>query len=187
MYSAKNGKRAYKLAFENDSEHSPSTVPDSESNEYTKKLDKMISGELYNGKYKKGVKYSGEYYTEQCKGFAKSVHKKLFGYVVSSTQPQPKNYLLYSNKNTTLVGTVTSMKAEKVKQLFVKSRPGDFIQIRRSHGGSHSAIVYSVNSKGITFYEANLDGKNTISKKTYSWNKLCEDNAAMSLYTAKNY
>ena len=147
----------------------------------------MISGTSYNGAYKVGIKYSGEYYYEECKGFARSVHKKLFGYVVSSTQPKPKNYLLCSNKNTVLVGTVTSMNTSNVKSLFAKARPGDFVQMRRNHSGSHSAIVYSVNSKGITFYEANLDDKNTISLKTYTWSNLCNKNAAMSLYTAKNY
>ena len=160
---------------------------DISDNRYIKKLDKMIDGTSYNGSYKVGIKYDGEYSDEQCKGFARSVHKKLFGYTVSSTQKKPNNYLLAANKNTKLVGAVTSMNVSNVKKLFTKARPGDFVQIRRTHTGSHSAIVYSVNPKGITFYEANLDGKNTIYKKTYSWSDLCDKNEAMSLYTAKEY
>ena len=187
IYTAKSGKRAYKLAYADNNEPNILPKPTSTPNEYTKKLDKMISGASYNGAYKVGIKYSGAYYTEQCKGFARSVHEKLFGYVVSSTQSKPKNYLLHSNKNTVLVGTITSMNASNAKKLFTRARTGDFVQMRRDHSGSHSAIVYSVSSEGITFYEANLDGKNTIYKKTYTWNDLCDKNAAMSLYTAKNY
>lgn len=157
------------------------------SNSYTAKLDSMMNGSSYNGAYKVNTKYTGEYADQQCKGFARSVHKKLFGYSVSSTQSKPNNYLLYSNANTKLVGSVTSLNSENTKQLFSQARPGDFVQIRRTHGGSHSAIVYSVSSSGITFYEANIDGKNGIYKKDYTWSDLCAKNSAMSLYTAKNY
>ena len=65
----------------------------------------------------------------------------------------------------TKVGSVTSRKDDDIKRLFLKARPGDFVQIRRSHTGSHSAIVYSVTNNGVTFMEANLDNKNTIYKK----------------------
>lgn len=182
MYTAKSSKRAYKLGY---MEPVDNTIKPSTTNEYTKKMDKMISGSSYNGAYKVSTKYTGEYYKEQCKGFARSVHKKLFGYVISSTQGN--NYLLYSNNNTKLVGSITSMKSGSVKSLFTKARPGDVVQMKRTHGGPHTAIVYSTNSNGITFYEANLDGQNTIYKKTYTWTDLCNKNAAMSLYTAKNY
>ena len=95
----------------------------------------------------------------------------------------PNNYLIkYSGTNTSYVGSVTSMSTSSVKTLFSKARPGDFVQMRRKHTGSHSAIIYSVASTGVTFYEANIDGKNGIVKKTYTWSELCRANAAMSLY-----
>ena len=163
------------------------------SNKYQNTLDKMISGSAYDGIFKENTKYKGPYYGEQCKGFAKAVFEKLYGYNIGSTQDKPNNYKLNINSNkTTLVGSVTSMNTKsvddaKVKALFSKGRPGDFVQIRRVHGGSHSAILYSVSSTGITLYEANLDNANTIVKRTYTWAKLRETNAAMSLYTSKNY
>lgn len=161
------------------------------SNKYQAELDKMISGTSYNGTYKVGTKYTGPDANEQCKGFAKNVHKNLFGYLIGSTKSKPNNYQInISSSNTKLVGSVTNMGSKKdadVKAVFSKARPGDFVQIRRTHSGSHSAIVYSVSSSGITFYEANLDGKNTIYKKTYKWSDLRDKNEAMSLYTAKNY
>lgn len=158
------------------------------NNKYTEMLDRMMDGTSYNGAYKLNTRYKGEYASEQCKGFAKSVHKKLFGYNIGSTKKKPNNYLIsYSSSKTTLVGSIKSMSTTSAKKLFIKAKAGDFVQMRRKHGGSHSAIVYSTSSTGITFYEANIDGKNGIVKKTYTWENLCSSNASMALYTAKKY
>lgn len=183
--------KGYKLAWVKSSEleyKSTETKKTVTSNQYTKAMDKMMSGSAYNGLYKLNTRYRGPYAKEQCKGFAKSVHEKLFGYNIGSTKSKPYNYLIkYSGTNTSYVGSVTSMSTSSVKTLFSKARPGDFVQMRRKHTGSHSAIIYSVASTGVTFYEANIDGKNGIVKKTYTWSELCRANAAMSLYTAKKY
>lgn len=158
------------------------------SNNYKEALDKMMNGTSYNGAYKLNTKYKGEYASEQCKGFAKSIHKKLFGYNIGSTKNKPNNHLInYNSKNSKLVGSIKSMSTTSAKKLFTKAKAGDFVQMRRKHGGSHSAIVYATSSTGITFYEANIDGKNGIVKKTYTWKNLCSSNAAMALYSAKNY
>lgn len=159
------------------------------SNKYISKLDGMIDGSLYDGVYKVGTKYTGPNASEQCKGFARTVHNKLFGYDIGSTQSKPNNYKInISTKNTKLIGSVTSKSENSdFKKLFLQGRAGDFVQMRRSHTGSHSAILYSANSDGVVFYEANLDGANGIVKKSYTWSQLNEKNEAMSLYTAKNY
>ena len=85
------------------------------------------------------------------------------------------------------VASYSSITASNAKKLFSGARPGDFVQIRRKHTGSHSAIVYSVTSKGVTFIEANLDNKNTVYKKTYSWADLASKNAGMTVYSASKY
>lgn len=159
------------------------------NSKYISKLNGMIDGTLYDEVYKVGTKYEGPRYSEQCKGFARTVHSKLFGYDIGSTQSKPNNYKInISTKNTKLVGSVTAKSENSdFKKLFSKGRAGDFVQMRRSHTGSHSAILYSVNSDGVVFYEANTDGANGIVKESYTWSQLNEKNEAMSLYTAKNY
>ena len=154
------------------------------------RLDKIANGTLrYNSStvLSVGNKFTGTRASEQCKGYAKNVFYLLFKVTPSSTQKKPYNYLLSSTSGMTKVGSVTSRKETDIKNLFLKAHPGDFVQIRRSHTGSHSAIVYSVTNSGVTFMEANLDGKNTIYKRTYKWSNLRSANLAMSVYTASNY
>ena len=84
------------------------------------------------------------------------------------------------------------MNAANAKALFSNAQSGDFIQMKRGHGGAHSAILSRKNDKGVWFFEANADGKNTIQEKFYSWNDLVkitnsgkQYNVAMSIYRAK--
>lgn len=154
------------------------------------RLDKIANGTLkYNSStvLRVGSRFTGTRSGEQCKGYAKNVFYLLFKVTPSSTQNKPYNYLLCSTSGMTKVGSVTSRKDDDIKRLFLKARPGDFVQIRRSHTGSHSAIVYSVTNTGVTFMEANLDNRNTIYKKTYKWSELRSANQAISVYTASNY
>ena len=170
-----------------------SSATSSREEEIAAKLKAMMNGSSYDGIYEVGTKYKGPYYTEQCKGFAKSVFKELFGYNIGSTQSRSEgNYykLKYSSSKSKYVGSVTDItedSTKNLKNLFEDARPGDFVQMRRHHGGSHSAIVVSVSSSKIVLVEANVDGKNGIIKKSYTWADLCDSNEAMSLYTAKNY
>ena len=154
------------------------------------RLDRIAKGTLkYNSStvLKVGSRFTGTRSGEECKGYAKNVFYLLFKVHPSSTQGKPYNYLLHATAGMTKVGSVTAMNNNNIKALFLKARPGDFVQIRRRHGGSHSAIVYSVTSNGVTFQEANLDGRNTIYRKRYTWSNLCSSNSAMSVYTASNY
>ena len=170
-----------------------SSAASSREEEIAEQLKGMMNGSLYDGVYEVGTKYKGPYYTEQCKGFAKSVFQKLFGYNIGSTQSRSagNNYKLdYNSSKTKYVGSVTDItddSTKDLKNLFEDARPGDFVQMRRHHSGSHSAIVVSVSSSKIVLLEANVDGKNGIIKKSYTWADLCDDNEAMSLYAAKNY
>lgn len=154
------------------------------------RLNEMMNGS-YNGQFKLNIKYRGQYASEQCKGFSKDIHLKLFGYNIGSTCSKPYNYKInFSSSKTKLVGTLTSLSSKsnsQVSSLFNQARAGDFIQVRRSHGGSHSMIFINSDNNGVTVYEANVDGKNTIVKNTYSWAKFRSANQAVSVYTAKDY
>lgn len=163
---------------------------DSASKKVQQRLDKIMSGELSYNKntvMRKGKKFTGYRANEQCKGYAKNVFYLCFKITPSSTQPKPNNYKLNSTSGMKQVASYASITASNAKKLFSGARPGDFVQIRRKHTGSHSAIVYSVTSAGVIFIEANLDGKNTVYKKSYTWADLASKNAGMTVYTASKY
>lgn len=198
MYTAKSGSRAYKVAFVKTSDYdtiiagNSNTTPASGSttDEVCWRLLQITSGKLkYNSStdLQTGHTFVGTRASEQCKGYAKNVFYLCFGITPGSTQKKPNNYKLNSTSGMSCVGSVTGMSADTVKNLFMNAKPGDFVQMRRTHGGSHSAIIYKVSSDGVTFFEANTDGRNTITKATYTWDQLCEKNAAMSVYTATDY
>ena len=142
-----------------------------------------------NTKMQVGKKFTGTRSDEQCKGYAKNVYKMLFGIVVNSTQPWDKglNYKLYEKEGMEIVKSYPQLTESYAKDLFSGAHPGDFVQMRRMHGGSHSAIVYSVSATGVTFLEANADGKMTVQKNTYTWAQLNRNNQAMTVYTATDY
>lgn len=155
------------------------------------RLQAMANGSYGGGAYRTGTRYTGQFSTEQCKGFAKKVHMVLFGYNIGSTKSKPNNYQIsISSSKTSLVGSITGLSSASnasVSNLFSKARAGDFIQLRRSHGGSHSMIFLSSDANGVTVFECNVDGKNGIQTATYSWSKFRSSNAAVSVYTAKDY
>lgn len=165
------------------------------------RLDDMVNGRVYLttknnkqvGVYQAGTKYVGTYASEQCKGYAKDIHEKLFGYQIGSTQSRDQglNYRLnYYTSKTRPVGSLTNLPSQTdsaVRNIFAQARPGDFIQVRRWHGGSHSMIVLSVDANGVRVCEANLDNNNGISVNTYSWNSFRSSNNAFTLYTAIDY
>ena len=196
MYTAKSGSRSMKAAFVTKSDYEKikgnSTTSNTTSSAVRNRLDAIGNGSLRydsNTVMKIGAKFTGTRAGEQCKGYAKNVFYLCFGITPGSTQSRDKglNYLINSTTGMTKLGSVTNMTQTNIASLFAKARPGDFVQMRRSHGGSHSAIVYSVTSSGVTFLEANLDNQNTVYLRTYSWADLCNKNAAMSVYTATNY
>ena len=78
------------------------------------------------------------------------------------------------------MGTASS--ASDIKSLLLQGRSGSFLQMRRSHGGSHSAILYSATNDSVRFLEANTDGNNTIMLNEYTWTQLANKNQKISLY-----
>ncbi len=162
----------------------------SAENVILQRLNNMMNGTYANGLYKVNTRYCGTNAHEQCKGFMKDVGMELFGFNIGSTCSKPYNYKIdYSNK-AKLVGTLTNLPSKSnstIRSLFDAARAGDFIQLRRSHGGSHSMVFLYSDSNSVTVLEANVDNNNTIQKNTYSWAKFRSDNSAVSVYTAKNY
>lgn len=199
MYTAKSGSRSMKAAFVTKADYEKIKGNSGSANNTNTtasavraRLDAIGNGSLrydQNTVMKIGATFTGTRSGEQCKGYAKNVFYLCFGITPGSTQSRDKglNYLLNSTSGMTKLGSITSMTNTNISALFANARPGDFVQMRRSHGGSHSAIVYSVTSSGVTFLEANTDNKNTVTLRTYSWADLCNKNAAMSVYTATNY
>ncbi len=184
----------YKIAFvktdDHDSAIEDEKVPIKAEAAVKARLDEIASGKRKLNKktcMTVGKKFTGTNSNEQCKGYARNTFKMCFGINVGSTRSKPKNYLLSNTKGINRVGCYSNITADKAKRLFSKAHPGDFVQIRRRHSGSHSAIIYSVSSSGITLLEANTDGKNTVKKDTYSWKQLADKNQGMSLYTPARY
>ncbi len=142
----------------------------------------------YNNKTWRNHTYLSD--VRECKEFAAFIFDKLYnvGYIGGgSTSDNPKNYLInLSNPNrVALRGYKTNLSAQSAQELFQNAQPGDFVQIRRRHGGAHSGIFVNRTGDGIVLFEANADGKNSIRTNQYSYNDLANKNFAMSLYYAK--
>lgn len=159
-------------------------VNNSKTQQVRTKIAAMMNGTSYSGTYKIGNRYKG---AGQCKGFAQLIFKNLFGGGINSTTPNAYGYKVNYNSNLVVhLGTLVNPTLSEVKSLLMKARPGDFIQMNYSQGSPHSAIVYETTSSGITVYEANIDGYNTISTAHRNWN-YWDNKYAISLYTAKGY
>ena len=86
--------------------------------------------------------------------------------------------------------------ADSARELFKDAKPGDFIQIRRGHGGAHSAIFLGHTENGIKWLDANADNNNGIAVQEYTYDELVKIktnkntgakyqwNVAMSIYRA---
>ncbi|MBR2142287.1 SH3 domain-containing protein [Anaerovibrio sp.] len=169
-----------------------SPVPPIPVNPVSQKLQQLANGA--NG-YKMGTKYTG---SGQCRGFANMVYLATFQGVQYISGYTNSNYSAASIAGSHEVGHLfnfgTGATAE-VKALFMKARPGAFVQMGRRYTlnstrtapSPHSAILYSVSDGGVQFYEANTDGKNTIKVNTYSWAELAQKNKGFTIYEPNNY
>lgn len=145
----------------------------------------------------------------QCKEFATYIFNILYdtGSVGSgSSSTNPTNWRLNNIPSTIYqVAEVSENRnaaqaKEQFKNLFAKAQQGDFIQIKRGHGGAHSAIFVGRTDNGIQWFDANADNNNGIKLQTYSYDDLVATkkrknkdgtysyyqwNVAMSLYRAR--
>ena len=152
--------------------------------QYLKKIqDEGIKCNTHKISLAPGTTYN--HYGYQCKGYAMCLFYKCFKITPGTTKGN--NYELNSTSGMKLVGTVKVDSAKDAKELFSKAKPGDFVQMKRSHGGPHSAIVYSVDSDGTTWMENNTDNKCGTYLTTHSWSNLADKNQYISVYTATDY
>lgn len=141
----------------------------------------------------------------QCKEFASYIFNELYGIPSVGSGSTSSNYYNWRLNNTPStiykvaeVSETKNVSAAKAafQQLFQQAQPGDFIQIKRGHGGPHSAIFVSRINNGIQWFDANADNNNGIKLQTYSYDDLVmikktksgstyQWNIAMSLYRAK--
>lgn len=187
-----NGTRGYASAAYLRKVDDPIPVPTPDSEE-TKVLNRINQLYSTNG-YRLNTRYTG---SGQCRGFANKVYQTLFavGYIGGYTND---NYGAASYPSSYSVGSIRNFAANdvnSVRNLFNKAKPGAFVQIgrryklnsSRSAAAPHSAIVVSVDSNGVTFYEANTDGKNTIKKNYYTWAQLADRNKGYTIYLPNTY
>ncbi|MBQ0107729.1 MAG: hypothetical protein KBS34_01120, partial [Phascolarctobacterium sp.] len=81
-----------------------------------------------------------------------------------------------------------------LRALFQKAKVGDFVQMARRHTGNsshycglpHSAIIESISSNGVRFFEANVT-KDRVYSKDYTWNDLANKNIGFTIYEPINY
>ena len=147
-----------------------------------------------------GKTWSNHYYSPngiECKEFTAFVYNKLYGLTYSDVGSTSGNkYTL--NYNSNRIGcraSQSNLTTSNVRTLYQNAQPGDFIQMRRNHGGAHSAILVSKDDNGVTWFEANADGANGIRKYRYTYDELVNGvrkgnkvywvNVAMSIYYAK--
>jgi hypothetical protein len=114
----------------------------------------------------------------ECKGFAKLVFDFLYK---TSPGPTKSNYYeIELGLNMVRVDQIgpSGISVARVKELFSKAQPGDFIQIshwRSSNAwGPHSMIFLSSNSNGIYVLDCNSDGHCMIKwENYYAYSVLC--------------
>ena len=149
--------------------------------EVTSKLNSLM------GQYV-GTTWNGYDMGSQCKGFANMIFRNLFG-VYIGPYPTSANYKI-ENANAVEVGVLSpsSMTQSAATELLKKGEPGDYIQVRRrSSGNPHSMIVVNKDSGGITVFDCNSDGRNSVRSYYITWDSFYKSNCAVSLYHAKNY
>ena len=108
-------------------------------------------------------------------------------------QSRSNNYRL--NVNANLVGVRGSnqfLTKHNAKTMFRDAQVGDFVQMRRRNGESHSAILTEVSAKSVQFLEVNAEDQNgnfvynRVNLTSYSYERLAADNSSMSLYYPKH-
>ena len=145
--------------------------------------------------YKINTKYNG---SGQCRGFANKVYQTVFGSVGYISGYTNDNYGATSYSGSYQLGRLANFNSSDinaVKNLFMKAKPGAFVQMGRRHSlnstksapAPHSAIIHGIYSGGVDFYEANTDNKNTIKVTWYTWSQLADRNKGFTIYMPNRY
>lgn len=186
-----NGTKAQKFILEEvviggkrycETEEGKATTSNSSANNVANKLQLLIS------QYQ-GTRWNDYFYGIQCKGFANLIFYDLFGVYIGAYDNQTKYYIPNVN-GAVEVGRLSSsaMTVNKAKAILQQGQPGDYIQVkRRNKTYGHSMILVGSDDKGITVFDCNSDGKNTVKTYHITWDSFYKSNSAMSMYHAINY
>lgn len=159
---------------------------------------------MYNNK-----SYSS--YRSNCFMFANSVFKELFGASVEGLTKTDNTYVerLYNcrefrqaydghyrkNGNYKVGLSLDSSYTNRVKEAFLAAKPGYFVQTasrKRTNstgdcGRPHSAIIYKIESDGVTFYEANWTAGTITLGRKMSWYNFADWNIGFTIYAPNTY
>ena len=118
-----------------------------------------------------GTYWAQNYYgARQCKGFADMISDKLFGLTGGPGPYSDSHYYLpyAESRGYQKIGILApgSCTAENLRALFLKAKPGDYVQCVRYTGTQHSLIVADVHTTGVTFLTTGrLVGRRIVSPK----------------------
>ena len=142
--------------------------------------------------------YCGTYWYEyyhgatQCKGFADMISDKLYGLTGGPGPYSDSRYYLpnaesrgYKKIGILAPGNCT---AENLHELFLKAKPGDYVQCVRYTGTQHSLIIADVHTTGVTFFDCNLKSSYLCACYFYDWKEIGETfTRGCSLYRYSGY
>ena len=154
-------------------------------------LDTLVAGSGVLGNFKANTKWGNHMsasYGIQCKGFATAVFDKLYGHNIGPYPSSARHTISINSSKTSVVFSMMRPDKATLASKFQSAKSGDFIQMSKSTS-QHSMIVYSVSSSGVTVYDANSDGANTIKKQvrdwTYFYDYMGSSSYGISVYRSK--
>ena len=142
--------------------------------------------------------YCGTYWYDyylgatQCKGFADMISDKLFGLSGGPGPYSDNRYYLPNaeSRGYKKIGLLTpgNCTAENLHALFLKAKPGDYVQCVRYTGTQHSLIIADVHTTGVTFFDCNLKDSYLCASYFYDWSEIASTfTRGCSLYRYSGY
>ncbi len=128
----------------------------------------------------------------QCKGFADMVSDKLYGLEGGPGPYSGNRYYLpdAETRSYTCLGILKpkACTTENLRILFMKAKPGDYVQCVRYTGTQHSLIVVDVHTTGVTFFDCNLKSSYLCASYFCDWEEIGETfTKGISLYRFSGY
>ncbi|MCQ2405842.1 MAG: S-layer homology domain-containing protein [Oscillospiraceae bacterium] len=123
-----------------------------------------------------------------CFGFAKLAVYNIFGLHDESGRIRTWDYWGNSSSGMTLVASAENSTAESTRDLLLRARPGDVLELEPYTRNQHTMIVYEVNENGWTVYDCNWDGQCSIRLQEVSFSFFNHwQGAPLHLLRADNY
>ena len=125
-------------------------------------------------------------YGIQCKGFASYIFNQLFntGHIGNTKNIYQINIAPQAAKMG--VREVAIYNGGNIQDFINMAKPGDFLQMRRSNGGVHSAIFVKKENGKIFVFDANRpSGTNKINYQSYAYNKFANEYSKIGLYSCQ--